>query len=208
MGKSTAARMLVNMGVPVNDADQSVHKLMGKGGSAVDEIAKAFPGTLKNQQIDRAKLSSFVFKDPKALKQLEGILHPKVQRLTQKFLRDQQRMGRKMVALDIPLLFETRGEKRVDTIFVVSAPASIQRQRVLARKGMTPEKFAVIRAKQTPDHMKRKRADYVLPTGLGRSVTYRAIKRALAKLQHRADQNPAFPNRSYRRRHPNVFRVF
>lgn len=208
MGKSTAARMLRYQGVPVHDADLSVHKLLGPNGAAVKEVAAVFREALSEDHINRKTLGGLVFGNPEKLKQLEAILHPKVHRLTQKFLRSQQRMGRKIVALDIPLLFETKGENRVDKVMVASAPLTIQRQRVLARSGMTAERFETIRAKQTPDAEKRRRADYIIPTGLGKPFSFKAIQESLRDMQAKAPRGSAFPNQSYKTRHRNFSRVF
>lgn len=180
MGKSTAARMLARMGAPVCDSDAIVHGLLGKGGAAVPAIAAAFPGSVIDGAVDRRALGAAVFADPDALKRLEAILHPRVQEAQRRFLGRAAQRGVKVAVLDIPLLFETGGERRVDRTVVVSAPYPVQKARVLARPGMTAEKFAGILARQTPDVEKRRRADYVVPTGLGRLVTRRAL-RAIVK---------------------------
>jgi dephospho-CoA kinase len=176
MGKSTAAGMFRYLGVPVHDADAMVHVLMAPDGAAFDPIGKAFPDIIKDGRIDRQALGKKAFSDPSVLKTLEGILHPLVQAREAAFLRNQRRLGRKLAVLDIPLLCETRGEKRCDAVAVVSAPAFVQRQRVLSREGMTDEKFSAILGKQMPDSEKRKRADYIIPTGLGRAVTFQYIQ--------------------------------
>lgn len=176
MGKSTAAAMFRYLGVPVHDADATNHLLMAPGGPAFDQVISAFPEVLCDGRIDRQMLGKIVFADGRALKKLESILHPLIRAAEIRFLRSQRMLGRKLVVLDIPLLYETGGEKRCDIVSVVSAPGFIQRQRVLARQGMTDEKFSAILSKQMPDMEKRKRADYVIPTGLGRAVTFQYIQ--------------------------------
>ncbi|MBX2832342.1 MAG: dephospho-CoA kinase [Rhodospirillales bacterium] len=176
MGKSTAAKMFKYLGVPVHDADASSHLLMAPDGLAFDAIAKAFPDVIINGRIDRQALGKQVFSNRVLLKKLEAILHPLIRAQEIRFLRNQRMLGRKLVVLDIPLLYETGGEKRCDNVAVVSAPAFIQRQRVLAREGMTDDKFYAILSKQMPDIEKRRRADFVIPTGLGRSVTFQYIQ--------------------------------
>ncbi|CAO3352652.1 dephospho-CoA kinase [Azospirillum melinis] len=176
MGKSTAARMLKAMGAPVCDSDAVVHGLLGRGGRAVPVIDAAFPGVVVDGAVSRPALGAAVFRDPDALKRLEAILHPMVQAAQRDFLARSARRGARIAVLDIPLLFETKGERRVDATIVVSAPFVVQRARVLARPGMTAEKFAGILARQMPDMEKRQRADYVVPTGAGRLVTRRALQ--------------------------------
>ncbi|MHC8491476.1 dephospho-CoA kinase [Thalassospira sp. SM2505] len=182
MGKSTAASMFRFLGVPVHDADATTHILMAPGGLAFDPIAAAFPDIIKDGRIDRQALGKRAFSDPEVLKKLEAILHPLVRAAEIRFLRSQQMLGRSLVVLDIPLLYETGGEKRCDAVAVVSAPGFVQRQRVLARQGMTDEKFSAILSKQMPDIEKRKRCDYVIPTGLGRAVTFQYIQGIIDQL--------------------------
>ncbi len=177
MGKSTASTMLRRLGVPMHDADASVHRLTGKGGAAVPLIDAAFPGVVKDGAVDRQALGQAVFGDPAALKRLERILHPLVGGLRDRFLARARRERRRIVGLDVPLLLETGGERYCDVVVVISAPPFLQRARVLARPGMTEEKLAGILARQMPDHRKRRRADVVVPSGLGRAVTYRALAR-------------------------------
>ncbi len=181
MGKSTAARMLAAMGAPVCDSDAVVHTLLGKGGAAVPAIDAAFPGVVHDGAVDRRALGAAVFGNPDALKRLEAILHPKVQEAQRIFLRKAAQRRVKVAVLDIPLLFETGGERRVDRTIVVTAPFLVQKARVLARPGMTPEKFAGILARQTPDAEKRRRADFVVNTGDGRRSTRRALWEIIAK---------------------------
>jgi dephospho-CoA kinase len=176
MGKSETARMFRRLGVPVFDADAAVHKLMNKGGAAVDAVSQAFPGVEKDGAIDRKALGGRVFNDKPALKQLEAILHPLVRKSEQAFIK-RARMERKpLVVLDIPLLFETGGEGRCDYVAVVSAPPFVQRYRVLARPGMTDERLAQIRAQQMADREKRERADFVIPTGNGKGFALARVK--------------------------------
>ncbi len=169
MGKSTVAGMLKEMGVPVHDSDASVHKLLGPDGAAVETVAQMFPEALATDAggrhfIDRQILGRSVFADRSKKKQLEDVLHPMVRAESDAFKEEMRQKGHKMVALDIPLLFETGGEKRVDVTICVSAPKDVQRERVLARPNMTSEKFDRIVAGQLPDAEKRKRADYVIET--------------------------------------------
>ncbi|WP_269933174.1 dephospho-CoA kinase [Aminobacter sp. HY435] len=165
MGKSTTAKMLVEAGVPVHDSDEAVHRLYA--GEAAPLIEAAFPGTVKDGVVDRAELSRHVLGDAAALKRLEGIIHPLVRADAHAFLERNRAAGVPVVALDIPLLFETGGRGRVDKVVVVTAPAEMQRERVLARPGMSVGKFEAILAKQVPDAEKRKLADYIVDTGHG-----------------------------------------
>ncbi len=180
MGKSTVAAMFADEGVPVFDADAEVHKLQGPGGRLVAAIEAAFPGTTGAQGVDRAALREAVFDDPAALKRLEAIVHPAVAEERRRFL-DANR-DRPLVVLDVPLLFEAGGWRQVDKIAVVSAPAEVQRARVLARPGMTPERFESILAKQMPDGEKRERADLVIPTGGSLDATRAAVRAVIACL--------------------------
>jgi dephospho-CoA kinase len=176
MGKTTAAGMLRYLGLPVHDSDAAVHRLLGRGGRAVAPIAKAFPGTVKDGAVDRKALGERVFSDPEALKRLEAIVHPLVREVQTKFLKRAAARRREIVVLDVPLLFETGGDKLCDATIVVSAPAFLQRARVLARGGMTREKLDSVLARQMSDAEKRRRADFVVPSGLGRAVTLRRLK--------------------------------
>lgn len=179
MGKSTAAAMLKGLGLPVFDADASVHALTGPGGKALLALEALFPGAVSAQGLDRQAVGAQVFKNPEKKMQLEAILHPLVREAQQAWVQRQRRARRRRIVLDIPLLFETGGARRVDIVFVVSASAALQRQRALSRPGMTAEKLSGILAAQMPDREKRRRADYVIPTGAGKAVTLRALKRAL-----------------------------
>jgi dephospho-CoA kinase len=185
MGKSTAAGMLRYLGVPVHDADASVHHLMAPDGAAFEPIISAFPDVLQDGRIERQILGPIVFADSDALKCLEAILHPLVRDDENRFLRQNRLAQRSLVVLDIPLLFETAGEKRCDQVAVVSAPEFIQRQRVMARSGMTEAKFSAILAKQMPDREKRRKADFIIPTGLGRAVTFATIRTIVDQLENR-----------------------
>lgn len=177
MGKSTAANMLRQLGVPVSDADAIVHDLIGLGGAAVAAVESAFPGSMENGAINRAELGIKVFGNPEALKALEHILHPLVEQNRERFLKQSRRGRQSVVALDIPLLFEVEVDKRCDATVVVSAPSFIQATRVLSRHGMTMEKLADIRTHQMSDLEKRRRATFVIPTGNGRRSTLRALAR-------------------------------
>lgn len=181
MGKSTAARMLKRMGVPVCDSDAIVHGLLARGGAAVAAIDAAFPGVVRDGAVDRQALGAAVFGNPPALARLERIIHPRVQAAQRRFLGIQMRRRVPVAVLDIPLLYETGADKRVDAVMVVSAPAAIQRARVLARPGMTPAKLAGILARQTPDAEKRRRADFVIPTGLGKAYTARILREIITR---------------------------
>jgi len=186
MGKSTAAAMLRRMRVPVYDADAAVHRMMGKGGIAVAAVAAAFPGVVKDGAIDRAALGSRVFGDPGAMKRLEAIIHPLVRRDEDRFLAEMRRRRAKLVVMDVPLLFESGRDRRYDATIVVAAPEFLRRARVLARPGMTPARLAAIMAKQMPDIEKRRRADIVVPSGLGRALTWRRLRSALERLGRRS----------------------
>ncbi len=195
MGKSTAAGMLAAMGAPVCDSDALVHRLLAKGGRAVPAIDAAFPGVVVDGAVDRRALGAAVFGDPAALARLEAILHPMLHGTQRDFLAGAARRGVKVAVLDIPLLFETGGERKVDVTVVVSAPPAVQKARVLARPGMTVEKFAGILARQTPDVEKRRRADHVVPTGAGRLVTRRALRCIVRKLRRHRGRH--WPPRGY-----------
>ncbi|WP_027283490.1 dephospho-CoA kinase [Rubritepida flocculans] len=182
MGKSTAARAFRRLGVPVFDADAAVHRLQARGGRAVRPIAAAFPGAVKEGAVDREALRRAVLGDPAALARLEAIMHPLVRREQERFLARWRGRGARLVVLDIPLLFETRPDRRgLDAILVVSAPAPVQRARVLARPGMTPQRLAAILARQMPDAAKRRRADHVIRTGLSRHHAQAAVRRLVRR---------------------------
>ncbi|NKB49297.1 MAG: dephospho-CoA kinase [Alphaproteobacteria bacterium] len=185
MGKSTAADMLRRLGVPVHDADAVVHRLLAADPQVRAAIAARFPGAVEGETIDRQALGATVFADPAARADLEAILHPPVRAAARQFVRNQARAGASLVVLDIPLLYETGGEANVDAVLVVTAPAFLQARRVLSRPGMSAERFAGILASQIPDREKRRRADYIVETGLGKAYTYRRLQRLVAKLRRR-----------------------
>jgi dephospho-CoA kinase len=168
MGKSTAAQTFRSFGLPVFDADAAVHCLLGSGGAGVAPVGEAFPDCTAAGAIDRPRLGQRVFGDPAALGRLEAILHPLVGAEQDRFLARCRARGEPLAVLDIPLLYETGGERRVDAVAVVSAHAFVQAQRVLRRPGTTPARLAAIRSRQLPDRDKRRRADFVIPTGLDR----------------------------------------
>ena len=207
MGKSTASEMFRRLGVPVYDSDVSVHVVLGKGGAAVAPITAAFPGVLVDGAIDRDALGKRVFGDDAALKTLETIVHPLVRLRQDNFLKRCAARKVPLVVLDIPLLFEVRLDVRCDILVVVSAPARTQVSRVLARPGMTREKFESILARQMPDLEKRQRADFVVPSGRGKAETLRRLMR-IAKLAR--DMTPShwppdmFAERTVHRRSPDA----
>jgi dephospho-CoA kinase len=180
MGKSTTMQLFAEQGVPVYDADAAVHAVYA--GEAVPVVEAAFPGTTADGKVDRQKLSARVLGNPDALKKLEQIVHPMLGAHRQQFLADALKSGAPVAVLDVPLLFETGGEKRVDAVVVVSAPAEIQRARVLARENMTQEKLDAILARQTPDAEKRRRADFVVDTSSGLDPVRAQIRDILAKV--------------------------
>jgi dephospho-CoA kinase len=180
MGKSTTLQMFADAGVPVYDADAAVHAVYSS--TAVPLVEAAFPGTTTDGKVDRQKLSQRVLGNPEALKKLEQIVHPLLGAHRQKFLEDAEKAGAPIVLMDVPLLFETGGEKRMDAVIVVSAPAELQRQRVLARENMSQEKLDAILARQMPDAEKRKRADFVVDTSRGLEPVRAEVKDILAKV--------------------------
>jgi dephospho-CoA kinase len=165
MGKSTTAKLFAEAGVPVYDADAAVHKLYE--GEAVPAIEAAFPGTTANGKVDRGKLSARVVHDPAAMKRLEQIVHPMLGASRQKFFEEAEQAGAPVAVIDVPLLFETGGEKRVDAVVVVTTSPENQRERILARGTMTNQALDAILARQLPDTEKRKRADFVVDTSHG-----------------------------------------
>jgi dephospho-CoA kinase len=200
MGKSTAGAMLRGMGIPVYDADAVVHGLLARGGAAVAPVEAAFPGTVGNGAVDRQALGRTVFGDAAALGRLEAITHPLVRRAQRAFLR-RAALGRAaMVILDIPLLFETGGDRSCDATILLTAPQFLQRQRVLSRPGMTPEKLAGIQARQMPEAEKRRRAGFIVMTGLDKGQTLRALRRIVTLLagrpgRHWPPRRPRQPGR-------------
>lgn len=186
MGKSTAADMLRDMGVPVHDSDQAARASIGPGGPAVAAVAAQFPAAYRADldAIDRTVLGPIVFADPDQRKILESIVHPHVRAAQQDFVRDHAASGHRIAVLDIPLLYETGAESRVDRVIVVTCPGFIQKARVLRREGMTIDKFKAILKTQLPDRDKRCRADYVVQTGLGRGYTKRALQQIIQTLMN------------------------
>ena len=207
MGKSTASAMFRRMGVPVYDSDAAVHVVLGRGGAAVPPIAAAFPGVVTGGAVDRQALGKRVFGDDAALKALEAIVHPLVRRRQDDFLKRCSARRVPLAALDIPLLFEVRLDVRCDVLVVVSAPARIQTARVLARSGMTQDKFDGILARQMPDAEKRRLADFVVPSGRGKAETLRRLTR-IARLAR--DMTPShwppdmFAEKTVNRRSPDA----
>lgn len=200
MGKTTAAKMLRRMGLPLHDADRVVHRLLARGGVAVAAVEAAFPGVVVEGAVDRKRLGAQVFEDREALQRLEGILHPAVRRTTRSFLDRQARAGRSLAVLDIPLLFETGGEALCDAVVVVTAPPFVQRERVIGQRRMTQARFQAILAKQMPDREKRRRADFVVNTGLSKAATLRQLRAIVTLLRRqperyrRARLNPRRPH--------------
>lgn len=181
MGKSTAAKMFREFGVPVNDADEIVHDLYR--GEAVAPVEAAFPGVVRDGVIDRAELSRQLVAAPDRLGELERIVHPLVRKREREFLAKHRAAGAPFVLLDIPLLFETKAEARVDRVVVVTCNPEIQRERVLRRPGMTEEKFAMILARQVPDSNKRARADFVIDTSDSFDVTREQVSAVIERLR-------------------------
>jgi dephospho-CoA kinase len=203
MGKSTAAGMLRRMRVPLFDADAEVHRLLAPRGGAVSTVETAFPGVRDPAGgIDRKRLGERVFGNTPALRRLEGILHPMVRAAERRFIARACARGEPLIVLDIPLLFETGGTRRCDYVLVVSAPAWLQRERVIRRPAMTAERFAAILRAQMPDPEKRRRADFVVATGLSRGSTLRQLQ-ALVRILRRG-KPPRRPRsmRGSRRRGP------
>src|ERR1700730_6944442 len=180
MGKSTTAKLFAEAGVPVYDADAAVHKIYE--GEAVPAIEAAFPGSTVDGKVDRNKLSARAVRAPAAMRQLEQIVHPMLGASRQKFLDDAERAGAPVAVVDVPLLFETGGEKRVDAVVVVTTSPELQRERILTRDNMTGEKLDAILARQLPDAEKRKRADFVVDTSHGLDPVRAAIRDILAEV--------------------------
>lgn len=183
MGKSTAVAMLRRLQVPVHDADATVHKLYGRGGGAVAPIAALYPDTVVAGAVMRAKLTAVILRDPAALPNIERIVHPLVTADRCRFVRQMRGRGVRLIVFDIPLLFETRADRLCDCVAVVTAPPWLQQRRARARPDMTAQKLADILARQLPDAQKRRRADFVIPTGLGRAVTWRALRRMIDQVR-------------------------
>jgi dephospho-CoA kinase len=181
MGKSATARMFADEGIPVFDADAAVHALYA--GEAVAAVDAAFPGVAINGRIDRERLAAKVLNDPAALKKLEAIVHPLVRAAQDKFRADAEKSGAAIAVLDIPLLFETGGDARVDAVLVVTAPADVQRSRLLERPGMTGDKIEGMLARQMPDSEKRRRADFVIDTSRGFDAARAEVRSILQQLK-------------------------
>ena len=183
MGKSTTAAMFAAEGAPVYDADAEVHKLQGAGGAAVEAIAALFPGSVKDGAVDRQALGGQVFGHPERLQQLNGIIYPLLAEGRAKFFADAEAAGVDMVVLDIPMLFETGGETRMDAVVVVTAPEHVQRERVLARPGYGAERLDAILARQMHDREKRARAHFIVDTGEGMEAARRQVREIIAVLR-------------------------
>jgi dephospho-CoA kinase len=179
MGKSTLSRQLVALGGKACSADAIVHKLLGAGGAAVAAVGEAFGGTVQNGAVSRSALRQIVFNDAAARKKLEAILHPLVVQEEERFVVQMRRLGARFVVLDIPLLFETGAQERCDITLLASAHAFVQRQRVLARKGMTEAVFAQIVKAQMPEQEKQQLADFIIPTGLGKAHSFACLKQII-----------------------------
>ncbi len=186
MGKTETARMFARLGIAVYDSDAAVHRLYEPGGAAVAEIATAFPGCVKDGAVDRAALARALTEESGGFEKLEAIVHPLVARDQQDFIDAAAKAGADMVVLDIPLLFETGGEKRMDAVVVVSAPPEMQRQRVLVRPGMSMETLQAILARQMPDVEKRARAHFVVETSRGLDHAFEQVKEIVAELRRRS----------------------
>jgi dephospho-CoA kinase len=184
MGKSTTAKMFEEEGVPVYDADAEVHRLYARGGAGVGPVEAAFPGVTRDGAVDREALGQRVLNNPEALRKLQSIVYPLMQS-RQGFLETARSQGKDMAVLDIPLLFETGGEKNVDAVVVCSAPAEVQHARVLERDGMSEEKLKAILGKQMPDPEKRKRADFIVETGEGFEAARGQVRQIIAALRAR-----------------------
>jgi dephospho-CoA kinase len=183
MGKSTVAAAFRRARIPVFDADAEVHHLQARGGAAVPAIAAAFPGTVRDGAVDRAKLRASLLTDPAGWPVLEAIIHPRINAARAAFLARNRRRGARLVVLDIPLLLETEARPAVDMVVVVSAPRAVQRARLKRRKRMTPPEAAAIVARQMPDREKRRRADRVIETGLSRRYSQAAIRRLIQEIR-------------------------
>src|SRR5258705_1509176 len=186
MGKTETAKLFAQLGLPVHDADAIVHSLYEVGGAAVAPLTKAFPAAVHGGRVDRMKLAGLVAGDEDAFEKLEAIVHPLVRQAEHQFLSAAAKRGDDVVILDIPLLFETGGESRMDAVVVVSAPHHVQRERVLVRPGMSVEKLEAINARQIPDVDKRAKADFVIETDKGKEHAFAQVKRVVAELHRRA----------------------
>jgi dephospho-CoA kinase len=183
MGKSTAAAVFRRARIPVFDADAAVHKMQARGGRAVRAIGAAFPGTVQNGAVDRVALREAVLRHPQALTRLEGILHPMVREEERAFVARARRHRKRAVVLDIPLLLETKGDRRVDCVIVVSAPRAVQIHRIRARRRMSDSEIQAVIARQMPDAEKRRRADVVVRTGLSRHASLKSLNRVIKEVR-------------------------
>jgi dephospho-CoA kinase len=183
MGKSTAATAFRRAHIPVFDADAAVHRMQARGGRAVRAIEAAFPGTVRDGAVDRVALRHAVLGKPDALARLERILHPMVEREEREFVARARRHGSRAVVLDIPLLFETHGDRRVDHVIVVTASPSVQIQRIRRRRGMSEADIRAVIARQMPDAEKRRRADTIIHTGLSRHHSLKALSRLIKEVR-------------------------
>ena len=183
MGKTTAANMFKLLGVPVYDADSTVHYLLSKNTAVLKQVSDRFPRSFDGLSIDRQILGAIVFNDPQARKDLETIIHPHVREMSRKFLWNQSRINARLVVLDIPLLYETGSDSRANAVVVVTAPKFLQLRRVLLRPGMNIKKLEGILESQMSDYDKRRRADFIVETGIGKAYTYRALSRLVNLLR-------------------------
>ena len=183
MGKSETAKLFARLGIPVYDSDAAVHRLYELGGAAVDQIAEAFPGSVRDGRVDRLALTKLLAGDEASFKKLEAIVHPLVAAEQRKFMEQAVRDGADLVVQDIPLLFETGGHARMDAVVVASAPAGLQRKRVLERPGMTAEKLDQILSRQMPDEEKRAKAHFVVETDKGLEHAFEQVKSIVAALK-------------------------
>lgn len=181
-GKSTVAKQFATLGAAIFDADATVHQLMRHDKNLIQTITKLFPEAIENEHISRQKLGKIVFQEPDKLKQLEAIVHPAVHDAEYRFIQQQCRLGKKLVICDIPLLFETGADARMDVNVLVSCPLFLQRIRALRRSNMTPEKLNAIMQQQMPLHEKRKRADFEIATGLGKAYSYQQVQTLVNQL--------------------------
>ena len=186
MGKTETGKLFARLGIPVHSADEVVHKLYDRGGAAVDAIAHAFPGVVSEGRVMRDTLAARLAGDDDGFRRLEAIVHPLVREAERAFLNEAATRGDDLVVLDIPLLFETGGEKRMDAVVVVSAPPEVQRERVLSRPGMSLEKLEAIHARQIPDVDKRSKADFVIETDKGLEHAFTAVQQIVGELHQRA----------------------
>ena len=186
MGKSETAKLFARLGLPVFDADATVHALYGAGGAGTAAVAGRFPEAVTADGVDRARLAQIVAGEPSALRTIEGLIHPLVREAEDRFIQNARGRNEELVVLDIPLLFETGRNKTMDAVIVVSSPEAVQRERVLKRPGMTPEKFAALLARQVPDAEKRAQADFVIETDKGLDHALSQVKRVAAELRRLA----------------------